>query len=292
MDSDEFSDPEAEVNETRAKPGGGSESRASSAFVAAFGNLKKSEFYKAPEPLPSSSAHPGATRAPAPGGSEPGAPKAATGRTNCVLVSHKQRGNPLLKSICNVPWEYSEIVPDYVMGKTTCALFLSLRYHNLNPDYINERLKLLGRQYELRVLLVQVDVKEPNHALKNLTRICILADLTMMLAWSAEEAGRIVETYKIYENKPPDLIMERPNSSPHQQLVSALTSVRSVNKTDAATLLSTFGSLERVIRASPDALGLCPGLGAQKAGRLHRVLHQPFVRHRAAAAASRRGARE
>jgi len=75
--------------------------------------------------------------------------------TNLCFL-HLQRGNPLLKSIFNVPWEYEEIVPDYVMGRTTCALFLSLRYHNLNPDYINERLKQLGKQYELRVLLVQV----------------------------------------------------------------------------------------------------------------------------------------
>lgn len=42
------------------------------------------------------------------------------------------------------------------MGKTSCALFLSLRYHNLKPDYINERIKQLGKLYELRVLLVQV----------------------------------------------------------------------------------------------------------------------------------------
>jgi DNA repair protein Rad10 len=47
-----------------------------------------------------------------------------------------QRGNPLLKSIRNVPWEYGDIVPDYVMGHTCCALFLSLRYHNLNPQVI------------------------------------------------------------------------------------------------------------------------------------------------------------
>ena len=77
------------------------------------------------------------------------------GITNLCCL-HIQRGNPLLKSILSVPWEYEEIVPDYVMGRTTCALFLSLRYHNLNPDYINERLKQLGKQYELRVLLVQV----------------------------------------------------------------------------------------------------------------------------------------
>ncbi|KAJ8869396.1 hypothetical protein PR048_030972 [Dryococelus australis] len=256
-------------------------------LVAAFSNLKKSEFYKAPEPVASTSSDGNPVKL-----SDMGVVRTTGSKTNGILVSPKQRGNPLLKAICNVPWEYSEIVPDYVMGKTTCALFLSLRYHNLNPDYINERLKQLGKQYELRVLLVQVDTKEPQHALKNITRICILADLTLMLAWSSEEAGRIIETYKIYESKPPDMIMERHDSSPYQQLVMALTSVRSVNKTDAATLLSTFGSLDRVVRATPDALNLCPGLGFQKASRLHKVFHQPFLRARAAAGSRPRTARK
>lgn len=37
--------------------------------------------------------------------------------------------------------------------------------------------------------------------------------MTLLLAWSAEEAGRIVETYKIFERKPPDLIMEKQESN-------------------------------------------------------------------------------
>ena len=72
--------------------------------------------------------------------------------------------------------------------------------------------------FELRVLLVQVDIKEPHNALKHLTRICLLADLTLMLAWSSEEAGKIIETYKIFENKPPDMIMERVEQVPHQKV--------------------------------------------------------------------------
>lgn len=137
---------------------------------------------------------------------------------NCVLVNPKQRGNPLLKSIQNIPWEYDDIVPDYVVGATSCILYISLRYHNLNPDYIHGRLKQLGKMYELRVLLVQVDIQEPHNALKHLTRICLLADLTLMLAWNAEEAGKIVETYKMFENKPPDLIMERAEQYPYQKV--------------------------------------------------------------------------
>lgn len=133
---------------------------------AAFSNLKKSEFFSENLSVPN------------PENSTP----STSSRTNSVLVSPKQvmslfyiievfigqqkiykntyfvfqKGNPLLKFIINVPWEYSDIVPDYVMGKTTCALFLSIRYHQLNPDYIHERLKLLGNSYNLRVLLVQV----------------------------------------------------------------------------------------------------------------------------------------
>lgn len=59
---------------------------------------------------------------------------------------------------------------------------------------------------------------EPHHALKHLTRICILADLTLMLAWNAEDAGKIIETYKIYEKKSPDAIMERSDTAPYQKV--------------------------------------------------------------------------
>ena len=35
-----------------------------------------------------------------------------------IQVNSNQKGNPLLKSITNVPWEYNDkIVPDYVVGK-------------------------------------------------------------------------------------------------------------------------------------------------------------------------------
>ncbi|PSN50432.1 DNA excision repair protein ERCC-1 [Blattella germanica] len=127
-----------------------------------------------------------------------------------------------------------------------------------------------------------VDSKDPHHALKNLTRISLLTDVTLMLAWSPEEAGRIIETYKIFEHKPPDMIMESQKCGPYLKLVNALTSVRSVNKTDATSLLRTFGSFEKIVRAPSETLGLCPGFGLQKAARLHNVLHQSFLREKPA----------
>ncbi|XP_023948064.2 DNA excision repair protein ERCC-1 isoform X2 [Bicyclus anynana] len=194
------------------------------------------------------------------------------------IAQSNQRGNPLLKFIKCVPWEYDDIIPDYEIGKAISILFLSVRYHNLNPDYINNRLKELGKKYELRVLLVQVDLKDPHTALKNLTRICLLTDMTLMLAWSPEEAAKIVENYKIFENKPPDKIMEKVENDPHQKIVNALSSIKPVNKTDAMTLITRFSTLENIIKATESQLAECPGFGATKAKKLYKALHEPFLK--------------
>jgi DNA excision repair protein ERCC-1 len=49
-------------------------------------------------------------------------PQKQSGST--ILVSPRQRGNPVLTSIRSMPWEYSDIPADYVLGLGTCALFL------------------------------------------------------------------------------------------------------------------------------------------------------------------------
>ncbi|XP_030729759.1 DNA excision repair protein ERCC-1 isoform X1 [Globicephala melas] len=224
---------------------------------------------------------PGATR---PIGPEPlagetpnQAPKPGA-KSNSIIVSPRQRGNPVLRFVRNVPWEFGDVLPDYVLGQSTCALFLSLRYHSLHPDYIHGRLQSLGKSFALRVLLVQVDVKDPQQALKELAKMCILADCTLILAWSPEEAGRYLETYKAYEQKPADLLMEKLEQDFVSRVTECLTTVKSVNKTDSQTLLTTFGSLEQLIAASREDLALCPGLGPQKARRLFDVLHEPFLK--------------
>ncbi|XP_052635355.1 DNA excision repair protein ERCC-1 [Harpia harpyja] len=198
-------------------------------------------------------------------------------KSSSIVISPRQQGNPVLKFICNVPWEFGDIVPDYVLGQSTCALFLSLRYHHLNPGYIHDRLQHLGRSYGLQLLL-QVDVKDPHQALKELAKICILADCTLLVAWSPEEAGRYLETYKAYEQKPPDLLKEWVEQDFLSWMTDCLTSIKLVNKMDALSLLTTFGLLAAVVDASREDLSLCPSVGPQKAKRLFDVLHEPFLK--------------
>ena len=91
-------------------------------------------------------------------------------------VHCSQKDNPILKHIRNVAYEMSASVTgaDFVVGKSAAAVFLSLRYHNLHKDYIYARLKEFERGMELRVLLVLCDIKSPEKALHDLSKLCVM----------------------------------------------------------------------------------------------------------------------
>ena len=75
---------------------------------------------------------------PGPPGSAPGVkqptpqalPQRAAGSS--ILVSPRQKGNPVLACLRSLPWEYSDIPADYGLGLTTCALFLRCVTHCLS----------------------------------------------------------------------------------------------------------------------------------------------------------------
>ncbi|CAF1196146.1 unnamed protein product [Adineta steineri] len=206
--------------------------------------------------------------------------------SSSLLVHSRQRGNPLLKHFRQVKWEYSDMIlggADYSMSRSSCALFLSLRYHTLNPNYIYDRLKANKLPYQLKILLIQCDTTDPSQSLKELARLCILYDLTLLVSWTDEESARYLETYRIMEGKSAETLMD---TQQHQstdyltKLIDVMTQVKSVNKTDAQTLLHAFNSLETLLNASNEQLCVCPGLGTLKAQRLYQAFNQPFKRQK------------
>ncbi|CAH8592318.1 unnamed protein product [Schistosoma turkestanicum] len=197
-----------------------------------------------------------------------------------ILVNQRQRGNPVLKQIRNVAWEYADIEPDFVVGRNNCIYFLSLRYHNLNSEYIFERLRQSKRHYQLSVLLVQVDVTDPYYPLKELCKICWTERLTLMLAWNIEEAARYLEAYKALENKPPDNLMEEPATQTDHvaQVTDFLTSIRRITKADTVSAMRKFDTVADIIRADQSTLEKCPGFGQLKARKLAEVFRMPFIK--------------
>lgn len=191
-------------------------------------------------------------------------------------VSTRQRGNPILSFVRNVPFEHSKMVPDYIMGPTRCALFLSLRYHNLHPDYIHRRVAELRSDFDLRVLLCLVDVEDNTSTLLMLNDLCVQNRLSLLLAWSEEEAARYLETFKAFDGRDASSIQKREHVNYADQVSDVLGSVRSINKTDAGQLLMQFGNLKNLVAASVDELSLCPGVGPKKVRRLYEAFRKPF----------------
>ncbi len=42
--------------------------------------------------------------------------------------------------------QFADIVPDYILGNGTAALYISVRYHLLHPEYLYFRIRELQRR--------------------------------------------------------------------------------------------------------------------------------------------------
>ncbi|KAI8895641.1 restriction endonuclease type II-like protein [Globomyces pollinis-pini] len=185
-----------------------------------------------------------------------------------IIVNTNQKGNPLLEHIKNIRYEFKEIKPDYQVGTSTGILFLSLKYHKLHPEYIYTRFRTVKPQISHLILLVLIDTQNVQQTIRELTNSCIRNKITLFLCWNQEDAARYIETFKRFENKPPDLLKDKIDDDPFSKLTAMLTGIRSVNKTDVVTLSSHFDSFYDIIHATDAQLKVLPGFGDSKVENL------------------------
>jgi DNA excision repair protein ERCC-1 len=211
-------------------------------------------------------------------------PQAIASRSSgsSILVSPRQKGNPILTNLKSFAWEYSDIPADYILGLTTCALFLSLKYHRLHPEYIYNRIKQLAGKYNLRVLLVMVDIGNHEDSLKELSKTSMVNNVTLILCWSAAEAARYLELYKSYEHANANAIRGTESKGYAEKMVDFVTVPRSINKTDAVALVSAFGSVRAAVNARPEEIAVVGGWGEKKVRRWCGVVDEPFRARKAA----------
>jgi len=210
-------------------------------------------------------------------------PGQTTNRVKNVLTIHpRQKDNPVIQNIRNTPYEFKtvnhwdEFQPDFLISETIAILYIQVRYHRLTPDYIHQRVKALKNDYIVRILLVEIDTTEHHETIKELTKMSIINNITIMCAWSPGEAAKYIETYKALEKKSADVLKERVEDNYIAQMTNVLTSIRSINKTDVATLLGTFGSLRNIAHAEIEDLIECQGFGEAKCKRLYDAFRNPF----------------
>ncbi|KAI3652981.1 hypothetical protein MP228_002406 [Amoeboaphelidium protococcarum] len=175
-----------------------------------------------------------------------------------VQVNPRQKGNPLIKAL-TVPFAFDQMMlTDYVPNATTGILFLSCKYHRLHPSYVYERVKEIPQNsFQLRVLILLVDIDDCTSVLREMTKLSIASNHTLMLSWSFEEAAQIISSYSTLYNKSADVLKGRVKEGEH--LHNVLTSVKGLNKNDVLTLMARFGSFEALVNATEEELGLCVG---------------------------------
>ncbi|KAI1291454.1 mating-type switching protein swi10 [Xylaria venustula] len=193
-----------------------------------------------------------------------------------ILVSPRQKGNPVLTALRSLAWEYSDIPADYGLGVTTCALFLSLKYHRLHPEYIYTRIRNLQGKYSLRILLTMVDIPNHEDSLRELSKTSLINNVTVILCWSAAEAARYLELYKSYEHANFGAIKGQQATSYAEKLAEFVTVPRGINKADAISLVSAFGSIKNAVNADPEQVAVISGWGEKKVKRWCSAVEEPF----------------
>ncbi|CAI5757808.1 unnamed protein product [Candida verbasci] len=220
-----------------------------------------------------------------------------------ILVARSQEKNPLLKDsmMKNISWKFdAKILSDYYINSTFQILFLSLKYHKLRPEYIWNRLKKLNKgsivddehakkknDKNLRILLCVIDIDSYHETIRKLTDFCIKHDLSMVLAWSFEEAGNYIALGKHFDNTPNKVsksLQGFRKTDYNSNLVDSLTSVKSINKTDVSNLLANYKSFKEIILQNSSSSNLneseinsITGLGTTKLKNLNSMFTSDFI---------------
>jgi DNA excision repair protein ERCC-1 len=197
-----------------------------------------------------------------------------------IIVNPRQRGNPLVPLIRNLSVVYEDVIPDYVVGVSNCVLFLSLKFHIGNPKYVFNRMQDVSasKGWTTRYLLILSDVDDPAAPLVELQKAAIINSWTVILSWSPAEAARYLETLRVSEKKSADSIRARSDADFPSKVAEVLSTVPSVNKRDAANLITAFQSMKNIALASHDQLSLCPGLGEKKVQRIFDTFRMPITK--------------
>ncbi|KAF7683292.1 DNA excision repair protein ERCC-1 [Astathelohania contejeani] len=190
-----------------------------------------------------------------------------------LKVSDLQTGNGVLEYLKYIPWVYSkDLSCDYEIHDTIGVLFLSIQFHCTKPEYIHKRFKKIKLKYNLRILLVLVDAKNPETCIEELFSIATKNNFTMLLAYSNEEAGKYIHS----------LVVGRRNTRKKKEIQNEkqdfLKAFPHISTTDSEHLSQAFENIISLIDCDIKYLKNIPGIGKKKAELIKKIFEEDFIK--------------
>lgn len=127
-----------------------------------------------------------------------------------------------------------------------------------------------------------VDIDNHEDSLKELSKTSLVNNVTIILCWSAAEAARYLELYKSYEHANAGAIRGVESKGYAEKIVDFVTVPRGINKTDAVSLVSAFGSIKQAVNARPEEVAIIGGWGEKKIKKWCTVVDESFRVRKAA----------
>ncbi|KJP89039.1 hypothetical protein AK88_01331 [Plasmodium fragile] len=193
-----------------------------------------------------------------------------------LVISPRQKLNPVLKKINRVRYKFSNIIPDFLIGKNNACLFISMKYHRLRSNYLKARMETLSNKYNNRILLCLVDIENIENSLGEINQLAFCFNMTLILCWSIEECARVIEDFKIYEKKVSYIKNNKLTSTHAEKIHELLKKIRYINSSDCVTITNKFKSFKNIVMANKDDLISCSGLGNTKIQSLISAFNDPF----------------
>ena len=221
---------------------------------------------------------------------------------DCLAASVRQRDNPLMtrirrvKAIVGDEKQFPELsLFDFLVNSQMKIpiLFISLKFHSKFREYLAHRIShILAHPSACPpiqlVLVDEEDVGSVETYLEEITMTCVLNGIRLLLAWSNDEAARILEILHVFG---PDRAADiaRGNISTAYtgsgnrdqwlaQAKDAICTIQGgVGQKDAMQLLNHFGSVRNLLSASKEELSSVPSIGSKKSVHLHNVFNTKWT---------------
>lgn len=214
-----------------------------------------------------------------------------------IQASVRQANNPIIRHIRRVKVDTVSLpeleIFDFITNVQLRIpiVYLTLKFHSQFKDYVSTRIEQISSlpfiSSQPPVLLLLVDIDDPSTIethLEQVTNVCVLNGVRLVLAWSPDEAGRILEILHVFgPDRAGDIARgiistgSGASATEEQLLAQAKEAIQTlqggVGQKDATTLLSHFKSMKDFILASTDQLVDCPAIGTKKSKHIHSVFN-------------------